>query len=66
MSAREALIAELREHALVIGDVVLTSGSARRPYYIDAKRAILLPRASPRCELLAARRRDWGATRSAA
>jgi orotate phosphoribosyltransferase len=41
-SARDRLIAELREHALVIGEVVLTSG-ATAPYYIDAKRAILRP-----------------------
>jgi orotate phosphoribosyltransferase len=38
--ARERLIAELREHALVIGEVTLTSG-ARASYYVDAKRAIL-------------------------
>jgi orotate phosphoribosyltransferase len=40
--ARLALVAELREHALVIGDVVLTSG-AHASYYVDAKRAILRP-----------------------
>ena len=40
--ARERLVAELREHALVIGDVRLTSGATAR-YYVDAKRAILLP-----------------------
>jgi orotate phosphoribosyltransferase len=38
--ARERLVAELREHALVIGEVTLTSG-ARASYYVDAKRAIL-------------------------
>jgi orotate phosphoribosyltransferase len=42
MDARDRLIALLREHALVIGDVVLTSG-ARASYYVDAKRAILRP-----------------------
>lgn len=41
-SARERLIAELRENALVIGEVTLTSGR-RAQYYVDAKRAILLP-----------------------
>ncbi len=41
--ARERLIAELREHALVIGEVTLTSGALAQ-YYVDAKRAILLPR----------------------
>jgi orotate phosphoribosyltransferase len=40
--ARERLIAELREHALVIGEVTLTSGR-KAQYYVDAKRAILLP-----------------------
>jgi orotate phosphoribosyltransferase len=42
VSARDALIAELREHALVIGEVTLTSG-AKASYLVDAKRAILLP-----------------------
>jgi len=42
VSARERLIAELREHALVIGEVVLTSGATAQ-YYVDAKRAILRP-----------------------
>ena len=41
-SARDRLLADLREHALVIGEVTLTSG-ARAQYYVDAKRAILLP-----------------------
>jgi len=35
-------VAELREHALVIGQVTLTSGRTAE-YYVDAKRAILLP-----------------------
>jgi orotate phosphoribosyltransferase len=41
--ARSVLVQELREHALVIGEVTLTSG-ATAEYYVDAKRAILLPR----------------------
>lgn len=40
--ARERLVGELREHALVLGKVTLTSG-AQAEYYVDAKRAILLP-----------------------
>jgi orotate phosphoribosyltransferase len=40
VNARDTLIAELREHALVLGDVTLTSG-ATASYYVDAKRAIL-------------------------
>jgi hypothetical protein len=39
---RRRLIAELREHALIVGEVVLTGG-ARAQYYVDAKRAILRP-----------------------
>jgi orotate phosphoribosyltransferase len=41
-TARDRLIAELREHALVIGDVTLTSGR-KASYYVDAKRATMLP-----------------------
>jgi orotate phosphoribosyltransferase len=40
--ARERLAAELREHALVIGKVTLSSG-LEAEYYVDAKRAILRP-----------------------
>ena len=40
--SRELLVAALREHALVLGEVTLTSG-AKAQYYVDAKRAILLP-----------------------
>src|ERR1700679_3804924 len=40
--ARERVVQELREHALVIGTVTLTSG-AKAEYYVDAKRAILRP-----------------------
>jgi orotate phosphoribosyltransferase len=40
---RDQLVAELREHALVIGEVTLTSG-AKAQYYVDAKRAILRSR----------------------
>jgi orotate phosphoribosyltransferase len=39
-SARARLVAELREHALVLGEVTLTSGATAQ-YYVDAKRAIL-------------------------
>ena len=40
--ARRRLVAQLREHALVIGQVTLTSGAVAQ-YYVDAKRAILRP-----------------------
>jgi orotate phosphoribosyltransferase len=39
--AKNILISELRSHALVVGEVVLTSGKTAQ-YYVDAKRAILL------------------------
>ena len=42
MEARQRLIDELRSHALVLGEVVLTSGQVAQ-YYVDAKRAILRP-----------------------
>ena len=42
MSAREQLLGELREHALIIGKVTLSSG-LEAAYYVDAKRAILRP-----------------------
>jgi len=40
--ARARLVSELRDHALVIGEVTLTSGATAQ-YYVDAKRAILMP-----------------------
>jgi orotate phosphoribosyltransferase len=56
------LLAELREHALVIGEVVLTSGRTAQ-YLVDAKRAILLPAGFAALgELVAAQAREWGAT----
>lgn len=53
--ARARLIEELREHALVIGTVTLTSG-AQAEYYVDAKRAILLPGAFMALGVLVAER----------
>jgi len=40
--AKRSLLAELRQHALVIGEVVLSSGETAQ-YYVDAKRALLRP-----------------------
>ena len=61
-TARERLVAELREHALVIGRVTLTSG-LEAEYYVDAKRAILRPAGFRALgELLAERAREWEAT----
>jgi orotate phosphoribosyltransferase len=61
-SARESLLAELREHALVIGEVTLSSGQTAQ-YYVDAKRALLRPPAYRAAgELIAAEARERGAT----
>ncbi len=61
-AAHESLVAQLREHALVIGEVTLTSG-AKASYYVDAKRAILLPEAfRALATLLAARAHELGAS----
>jgi orotate phosphoribosyltransferase len=60
--ARRRLLVSLREHALVIGEVTLTSGRVAQ-YLIDAKRAILLRDGFlALAELVAARASDWGAT----
>ena len=62
MTARERLVAELREHALVIGEVTLTSGATAQ-YYVDAKRAILRPAGfAALAELVAQYARQWEAT----
>jgi orotate phosphoribosyltransferase len=62
MNARETLLAELREHALVIGDVTLSSGQTAQ-YYVDAKRALLRPAAYRAAGvLIAAEAAERGAT----
>lgn len=60
--ARARLLEELRTHALVLGEVVLTSG-ARAQYLVDAKRAILRPAGFAALgELVAIEARERGAT----
>ena len=62
MDARETLISELREHALIIGEVTLTSGAVAQ-YYVDSKRAIMLPTGFRALgELVAAKAAELGAT----
>lgn len=62
MDATERLVDELRTHALIIGDVVLTSGKTAS-YYVDAKRAILQPAGFAALgELVARQATAWGAT----
>ncbi len=60
--ARRRLLQALRDHALVIGEVQLTSGAIAQ-YLVDAKRAILLRAGfEPLGELVAAQAAAWGAT----
>jgi len=60
--ARERLIEELRVHALVIGEVTLTSGAIAQ-YYVDAKRAILRPEGFAALgALVAAQVAEWDGT----
>jgi orotate phosphoribosyltransferase len=60
-SAKETLLAELREHSLVLGEVTLASGATAQ-YYVDARRTLLRPagfRAAG--ELIAAAALEWDA-----
>lgn len=60
--AGDRLLAALREHALVIGEVTLTSGAVAQ-YLVDVKRAILLrPGFMALAELVAAQAAAWDAT----
>src|SRR3954449_7375251 len=59
--ARETLLGQLREHALVIGDVTLSSGQ-QASYYVDARRALLQPEGFLAAgRLIAAAAREAGA-----
>ncbi|MGI8713690.1 MAG: orotate phosphoribosyltransferase [Solirubrobacteraceae bacterium] len=61
-SARERLLVALRAHAVVIGEVVLSSGATAQ-YLVDAKRAILLPPGFTALgELVAQQAAAWSAT----
>jgi orotate phosphoribosyltransferase len=62
VDANARLVDELRTHALILGEVVLTSGAVAQ-YYVDAKRAILRPAGfAALAEIVAARATAWGAT----
>ena len=62
LTARERLLRSLQEDALVIGEVVLTSGRTAQ-YLVDAKRAILRREGfMALAELVAAQAAAWGAT----
>lgn len=41
-AARRTLLAELREHSLILGEVRLASGATAQ-YYVDARRALMRP-----------------------
>ena len=61
-ATKQTLLAELREHSLIIGEVTLASGATAQ-YYVDARRALLRPagfRAAG--ELIAAAAVEAGAT----
>ena len=61
-AAKRTLLAELREHALVIGEVTLSSGAVAQ-YYVDARRALLRPAGFLAAgELIAAAAAEVGAT----
>jgi orotate phosphoribosyltransferase len=59
--ARETLLSELRQHALVLGEVTLSSGQTAS-YYVDTRRALLRPAGFRAVgELIAAAARRLGA-----
>ncbi len=61
-AAKRTLLAELREHSLVIGEVTLSSGATAQ-YYVDARRALLRPAGFLAAgELIAAAAVEAGAT----
>lgn len=61
-AAKETLLAELREHSLILGEVTLSSGATAQ-YYVDARRTLMRPagfRAAG--ELIADAAQEVGAT----
>jgi orotate phosphoribosyltransferase len=61
-AAKETLLAELREHSLILGEVTLSSGATAQ-YYVDARRALLRPAGFLAAgELIAATAGEVGAT----
>ncbi len=60
-AAKQTLLAELREHSLVIGEVTLASGATAQ-YYVDARRTLMRPAGFAAAgELIAARALELGA-----
>lgn len=60
-AAKQTLIAVLREHSLVLGEVTLASGATAQ-YYVDARRTLMRPDGFAAAgELIAARALELGA-----
>lgn len=60
-AARQTLLAQLREHSLVLGEVTLSSGATVQ-YYVDARRTLMRPAGSRAAgELIAAVAMELGA-----
>jgi len=61
-AAKGTLLAELREHSLIIGEVTLASGATAQ-YYVDARRTLMRPAGARAAgELIAAYALELGAT----
>jgi orotate phosphoribosyltransferase len=61
-AAKQTLLAELRQHSLVMGEVTLSSGATAQ-YYVDARRALLRPAGFLAAgELIAAAAAEFDAT----
>jgi orotate phosphoribosyltransferase len=61
-AAKETLLAELREHSLILGEVTLASGATAQ-YYVDARRTLMRPEGFRAAgELIAAMAHEVGAT----
>lgn len=60
-TAKQTLLAELREHSLILGEVTLASGAVAQ-YYVDARRTLMRPRGFRAAgELIAAAAHELGA-----
>jgi orotate phosphoribosyltransferase len=61
-AAKQTLLAELREHSLILGEVTLASGTVAQ-YYVDARRTLMRPAGFHAAgELIAAVAVELGAT----
>lgn len=62
VDAKETLLAELKEHSLILGEVTLASGATAR-YYVDARRTLMRPAGFKAAgELIASIAHELGAT----